>query len=324
MEEAQAALAASIRSLTEADQRHRAPAAIRTNSQAPRQDMLQQRQPASPHMMQQRQPLSPHMQQNSVQPGHVQRAAQFLQPRSPAAMQPQPAHAVASASHPMHASNQTGSYGLQPHQLPPVTQQSVQPSRGQPASEWRSVADVPQRQVSFEGLPQRQPQRQPQPGPTAATSSAYNGPATATTSSAYSGPTSGGRVSRSMSGPEAYWPPGEHAGRGTRQQLSRSSNSSVASQSPHAFSAVAGTAAQALASGSGRSFDGLGGISGGSPTSQQRHPAAAELAPEASLPASLISGDEGSLLGVPWQRHRADIAMFCAWRASRLTCGVTT
>ncbi len=300
MEEAQAALAASIRSLTEADQRQRAPAAIRTNSQAPRQ--------ASPHMMQHRQPLSPHMQQNSVQPGHVQRAAQFLQPRSPAAMQSQPMHAVASASHPAHASNQAGSYGFQPHQLPPVSQQHVQPSMGQPASEWRSVADVPQRQVSFDGAPQRQPQ----PGPTAATSSAYNRsataatssaydrPATATTNSACNGPATGGGVARSLSGPEAYWPPGEHAGPGTRQQLSRSSNSSLAVQSPHAFSAGAGTAAQAFASGSGRSFDGLGGIVGGSPTSQQRYPAAAELALEASLPASPISGDEGSLLGKPW------------------------
>ncbi len=273
MEGAQAALDASIRSLADAETRQKAPPAIYTHSQAPRQDMMQQRQPPSPHM-----------QQNSVQPGHVQRAAQFLQPRSPAAMQSQPGHAMAPTGHPAQASYHLGNPGVQPQQLPPVTQQRVQLSVGKPASEWRSVADVPQRQVSFEGAPQHQPQ----PGSTAATSSAYNGPA------------SGGRVPRSLSGPEAYWPPGEHAGPGPRQQLSRSSNSSVASQSPHAFSAAAGTAAQAMASGSSRSFDGLGGIAGGSPTSQQRHPAAAELAPDASLPASPISSDDGSLLGKPW------------------------
>ena len=203
-------------------------------------------------------------------------------------MQPQPTHAFAPGEHPAQANHHVSSRVFQPQQLPAVPQRRVEPSMGHPASGWRSVADAPQRQVSFEGLTQRQPQ----PG------------LTATASSASGGPASGARASRSLSGPEAYWPPGESAGPAPRQQLSRSSNSSVASQGARIVGAIGG-AAQAMPSGSGHSFDGLSGIAGGSPSSrQQRHPAAAELAPDAGLPASPTNGDEGSLLGMPGQSRR--------------------
>ena len=308
MAEAQAALDASTQSLAEAEPKQRALPAVHTHSLAPRQDMMQQRQPLSPHMQQQ-QPLSLHM-GNSVQPGHVARAAQFLQTRSPASLQSQPAQAFAPGSHPAQVNFRMGGPGFQPqpqpqpqpHQLPPVTQQRVQPSTGQSASEWRSVADAPQRQVSFEGLAQRQPQ----PG------------LPATTSSASGGPASGPRVARSLSGPEAYWPPGEHAGPMPRQQLSRSSASSVASQGAHGFGVVGGAATQAMASGSGHSFNGPSGIAGGSPMSQQRHPAAAEFAPDGSVPTSPIIGDEGSLLGMPRQ-SRCNICI-PALLQSRVVC----
>ena len=349
MDEAKTALDISIRALAQAELRQRAPQAVATNGHMYCQgSAAQQRQPQSSHAqrtsmhsgiaprapqpMQPRSPAaslsqSPHafapgghaagvsFQMGSHDQQHYQLPAVSLQPRQPPAVpqqraqqsMAQPASEWRPAQQSMAQQSGAQVNAAQPSSEWRSAQQSVaQQSMAQPSSEWRSVSDMPQRQYSL-GASQ---QRQSQPGLTSIASAA---PAAL---AAPAGLATGARVSRSLSGPEAYWPPGELAGPALRQQLSRSSGSDHHSHGPYPFGAVSGaTLAMPLGSGHGNSSGNLAAIAGSSPRSQARHPAAPELVPETSVPASPVADDQSSLLGVLCEAARLGLRV-CLHQAS--------
>ena len=270
MSKAKAALEAGICALTDAEQKRRAVPAAASNGQ-----MLRRHS----------QPLSPQATQRGSQSG-LALPAQPLQHSMPAVSAPQyPASAAALGALAAHVSFPMGSESAQPSQNP-VADQHGQPLMVGPfANAWRSVGVAQQRHPSFAAQKQRHLQQDPM----------QSGGASA-------GSASGSGVARSLSVPDAYWPPGEQGGRFLPQQLSRSSGSdSVNHMGSFAIDAGGGKLAMPPPLG--------GGLAGNVPHLGQPLPsesgvggsfqrsAAAELMPDVGSPVASVVEDEHSVKG---------------------------